>query len=261
MKVYLDLILIVNFLFDFIILLSTSILLKRNIKIFKIILGALFGSLTTISLFIKLNSIELFLFKFIISIFMILITFNFKNIRYFIRNIYYLYVVSIVLGGSLYFINNQIGYKNDGILFINNGVHINVVLAIILSPIVLHIYIKQLKLLRSDYNKYYKIKIVMESKNIYEFNAFLDTGNKLVDPYKRRPIILVRENIIKDSDINRTILVPYYTISGEGLLKCIIPSKVFINNNRCNKKLIIGLTTDIKLDGVDCILNEKILEG
>lgn len=260
MKVYLDLIFILNFLFDFIILLSTSILLKRNIKIFKIIFGALFGSLTIISLFIRLNSIQLFLFKFLISIFMILIVFGFKDIRYFIRNLYYLYMVSIVLGGFLYFINNQIGYKNEGILFINNGVSLNILLAIILSPIILYIYIKQINILKNNYNKYYKVKLIMESKNIYEFNAFLDTGNKLIDPYKKRPIMLVRENIIKESDINRTILVPYYTVNSEGLLKCIIPFKVYINNIECKKKIVIGLTTDIKLDGIDCILNEKILE-
>jgi hypothetical protein len=99
----------------------------------------------------------------------------------------------------------------------------------------------------------------MKSKQIYEFNAFLDTGNKLIDPYKKRPIILVRENIISDSDIKKTLLIPYYTISGDGLLKCIIPFKIYINDIECNKKVLVGLSNNIKLDGVDCILNEKML--
>ena len=40
MKIYLDLIMILNFFIDFILLLSVSLILKRNIKLTKLMLGA-----------------------------------------------------------------------------------------------------------------------------------------------------------------------------------------------------------------------------
>ena len=81
MKLYLDLIFLINIWFDFLLLLSVSILLKRNTKLKRIILGSLFGGITIFILFIKLNSIELFIYKIITSIIMILISFSYKNIK------------------------------------------------------------------------------------------------------------------------------------------------------------------------------------
>lgn len=259
MKVYIDLILIINFLFDFILLLATSIILKRNVKIIRIILGALFGSLTTLSLFIRFNTIELFFFKVVVSTLMILVSFGFKDYKYFFKNIYYLYMISILLGGIIYFINIQFSYKNEGLLFVTKGAGINVIIGGIFSIIILYRYIKQVKLLKTNYNKYYKIRIYFKNGQILTFNSFLDTGNKLIDPYKKWPIILINENKIKY--VNKTILVPYHTVNGRGLLKCIKPEKIYIDGVGFKNKLLVGLTSSINIDGADCILNEKLLEG
>lgn len=261
LKVYLDFIFITNFLFDFIILTATSIILKRNVKLYKIIFGSLFGSLTILILFIRMSSIELFIFKVIISIFMILITFSYKNIRYTLKNVYYLYLISIILGGFLYFINIQISTTNLGLLFTVNDISLNIVISIILSIIMIYSYIKNTRQLKINHNKYYKINIEFLDGSKKLLNGFLDTGNKLIDPYKRRPIILVNDDIIDQNIKDKILLVPYYTASGEGLLKCINISKMYIDGILCKKKFLLGLTDNIKIDGVDCILNEKILEG
>lgn len=258
MKVYLDIIFITNFIFDFIILLFLSLLLKRNAKIYRLIFGSLFGSITLLSLFIKMNTLELLLFKIIVSIFIIIISFGYKNIKYFTKNIYYFYMISIVLGGIIYFINNQVTYKNEGLLFVNNNMSINIILSSILSIILLYKYIKELKVLKTNYNKYYNVLLYLNN-DTYSFNAFLDTGNKLIDPYRRWPIILINEDKIKIKE--NTLLVPYHTTSGTGLLKCIKINKIYIEGIGYKNKLLVGLTNSINIDGVDCILNERLLEG
>lgn len=261
MKIYLDLILVLNFLFDFILLLSVSILLKRNTKIYKVILGSLVGSATMLYLFIRMNSITLFLFKFIISILMVIITFNYKNLKYTLKNMYYLYILSIVLAGTLYFINNNFLYNNDGFMFITEKRNINIVFVIVLSPLILYFYIKQSKNLKTNYNKYLKVDIYLKNGQIIRLNAFLDTGNKLIDPYKKRPIILINKNKIEMTKEEKILLVPYYNLENKGLLKCIVPSKIYIEGLGFKKKFLIGLSPNINIDGVDCILNEKLLEG
>ena len=258
MKVYLDIIFLSNIIFDFIILLSTSIILKRKVNIFRIIIATLFGSLTLLILFIRMNQLELFLFKLIVSIFMIIISFGFKNIKYFIKNIYYMYLISMILGGFLTFVNNTLSNYNNGFLFLNSNTKINLLLAFLLSFVLLLSYLKNIKELKTNYNKYYKIDIYF-NKNKLSLNAFLDTGNKLVDPYKKRPIILVNEKLINNK--YNYLLVPYNTISSNSLLKCIKAEKIYIDKIGYRKKFLIGLTNSINIDGVDCILNEKLMEG
>lgn len=86
MKIYIDLVLFLNFAFDFILLITTSILLKRNTKLIRIFLGSLIGSITIIILFIPFTTISLFIMKIILSILIIIITFGFKDIKYTLNN-------------------------------------------------------------------------------------------------------------------------------------------------------------------------------
>ena len=100
MIVYVDLVFFLNFAFDFLLMLSTTLILKKNIKLRYLLLSALVGSTSLIFLFIKLNSLELFLVKLIISIIMILISFSLKE---FFNAFKTLYLVSIILGGFYIF--------------------------------------------------------------------------------------------------------------------------------------------------------------
>lgn len=262
MKIYLDLILILNFAFDFLLLLSVSLILRRNIKLNKIILGAFFGSFSILLLFIKINSFELFLLKIVISILMLLITFGYKNLRYFFKNFVFLYLSSIILGGFLYFLNVTFSYKNNGLVFFYKGLSINFIFLIIFSPIILYIYIKECRNLRNNYSNYYKVNLYITDDLILKLNAFLDTGNKLVDPYKKRNIILVdKKKIIFDINEFKMVLVPYKTVNYDGILKCFKAKKIEINGKVCTNFLVGIMDKSFNIDGVDCIINNKILEG
>lgn len=261
MKVYIDLVLFLNFGFDFILLLSVSLLLRRNIPIFKLIIGAFIGSLSVLLLFIKINSLQLFLYKIFISIIMLLITFGFKNLKYTLYNLGYLYLSSIVLGGGLYFINNQFSYKQKGIIFFNNGFSINLIILILFGPLIIYIYIKQLKKLKNDYQQYYKVDVYFKNNKI-KLNAYLDSGNNLCDPYKNRPVIFISKKKIPNKYNNHHILVPYKTVNNNGLLKCIKADKIYIYGIGNRTNFLIGIMEeDFEFDGVDCIIQRKILEG
>ena len=146
-------------------------------------------------------------------------------------------------------------------MFIANKSSINIIFALLLSPLILYFYIKQSKNLKTNYNKYLKVDIYLKNGKIIKLNAFLDTGNKLIDPYKKRPIILINKNKIDDYDKEKILLVPYYNLENDGILKCIVPSKIYIEGLGFKSKFLIGLSPNINIDGVDCILNEKLLEG
>lgn len=263
MTVYLDLVLLLNFGFDLILLFTVAIILRRTTTLKRLILSSLIGSITIISMFIELNSLSLFLIKVLISIIMVLIAFKFRDLKYTLNNLFYLYTSSILLGGFLYFLNLEFSYKHDGLLFYYNGLSINVIILIFLSPIIIYAYIKQAKNLKNNYSNYYNIDIYLKNSEIINATAFLDTGNKLQDPYKKRPIILLNNNKINfDINIERLLLVPYESLNNHGLLKCIIPEKIFIEGIGFRNNFLIGIANEeIKIDGVDCILSPKLIEG
>ena len=91
MTVYIDLVCIINFIYDFLILLTVSFTLKRNRKIYYYILSSLIGVLSIFLLFLKINNIVLFLLKILISVVMVIVAFGYKSIKYTISNIIYFF--------------------------------------------------------------------------------------------------------------------------------------------------------------------------
>jgi len=258
MKIYLDVIFLINFGFDFLLLFSVRKILRRNVKFKRLILASLIGALSIFLLFIKINNITLFLFKLVISILMILIAFSFRNLKYTLKNLLYLYILSIVLGGALYFINCSFSYKQEGIIFYHNGLSINIIILIMISPFILYTYIKESKNLKMKYNQLYEMNVTLKNKKNISLTAFLDTGNSLKDPFLKRPIIVTNEIDISGN----YILVPFSTILNESFLKCYEVEKVYIKGLGEVKNVLLGISPKpIKMEGVDCIIGTNVLGG
>ena len=247
MTIYIDLLLIINFIFDFILLLTINIVLKRYSKISRLVLASLFGEITLLSLVIPIKTYFLIFLKLMMGIIMVIISFGYKNIKYTLYNSVYLYMTSVILGGFVYYLS--IEFKSMNYLFL------------LLSPIILYAFIKSMKVLKEIKNYYYKITITFNDNYNLNLTAFLDTGNKLVDPITNKPIILINKKKIKGSiQIRSPMYVPYNTINHHGLLECIKPKYILIENKKLTNYLI-GLSEEsFKLNGIDCLLNYKILE-
>lgn len=259
MTVYLDLTLLINFIFDFLLLTSVSIILNRKTTIKKLLLSSLLGSLMIIVSMLD-NGYLLYIFKFINTILMLVLCFGYKDIRYTITNLIYLYITSITLGGFLYLITIKLNYNRDNLVIYRNNYQVSIISLLIISPIILYLYTKTVKKLKNNYSNYYNIIITLNNNTTIKTTAFLDTGNGLYDPYHHRPIILINKNLI-DITNEKVILVPYNTASGHELLECITIKELFIEGIGYKKKLLLGLTNHkINIDGVDVILHSKLLE-
>ena len=250
--VYVELLVVQDLIYNYIILLGVSILLTRITNFKKIFLSSVIGTIPLIFLSLDINNGLKFLIYFTFSIIMSLITFHYKDIVYTIKNIVYMYLISIFIAGGINLININILPNIDSYL-------LNVFLLILIAPILSFIYIRSITNFKNTYSNYYKVDIYIDEKEKISLTAFLDTGNKLIDPYKHRPIIIVNESLIDISN-KKILLVPYNTINTNDLLKCIIPNKIFIHNIGYKKNFLIGLMNEINIDGVDCILNPKLLE-
>lgn len=262
MKIYVDLVLFLNFGFDLVLLFGVGVILRRQTDVKRLLLGALVGSITVLSMFIEMSSFLLFIVKIIISIVMVLIAFGYHDFRYMLKNLFYLYTSSILLGGFLYFLNLQCSYRHEGLAFYFNGLSVNVIVLIVMSPIIIYAYVKQGLELKNHYSNYYQIDIYLKNGEVIPVTAFLDTGNHLEDPYQKRPIILLNSALIQLNyqDFN-VLLVPYDALNHHGLLKCIVPEKIFIQGVGFRENFLVGLSNDkIQIDGVDCIMNSRLIE-
>lgn len=258
MKVYIDLVMILNFFIDFILLMSVSIILKRNVRIIDLFKGAFIGGLSILFLFFNINSILLFLFKIIISIVMTISTFKYRSFKYTLINLLYLYMSSIILGGFLYLLNLEFSYKHIGIVFFNNGLSVNFIVLLILSPIILFAYVKEARILKFNYSNYYNIEIYLNNRK-YKYTGYMDTGNVLVDSLTKKSVILIDKRKIL-FNIKEFRLIPYMSINGSNMIKTIKIDKIIFDNKEYTN-VLLGIMDKISIEGVDVILNRKLLEG
>ncbi|NLA43968.1 sigma-E processing peptidase SpoIIGA, partial [Candidatus Saccharibacteria bacterium] len=104
--IYIDLVILINFIIDLLLLISVDLLLKRKTKFKRIIIASLLGSISTLLLFYINNNFILLLFKLLISILMVVIAFKYETFNYFKDNIIWLYILGIILGGTIFLLNN-----------------------------------------------------------------------------------------------------------------------------------------------------------
>ena len=246
MEMYIDLFFIFNVIMDYIIIMSTSILLKRRTSYIRMILSSLIGGISSLVLFTSLNKIVIEIVSIVI---MVLISFGYKGIRYLINNILYMYILSTLLGGIIYLFNIKV----------SNSMFLTYLIIIVIIIEIMLLYIKENKKMRSIYNNYYKVDIYFKDREKLSLIGFVDTGNNLYDPYKKRPVIIVPNKYIKE---DKYILVPYHTINGNGLLKCIKPDIIFIDGIGYKGNVLIGFSDSFNFgDGVDVILHKDIMKG
>jgi stage II sporulation protein GA (sporulation sigma-E factor processing peptidase) len=238
--IYIDELLILNFIIDYLILSFTSRILKINVKKIKILLACLFGEISIIYLFIRMSNFSLIIFKMFIGLIMILIVFSYEDIKTYIKNVMYFYLFSFLLGGTLYYfkIENLIKYKY----------------LLLLIPLFMKIYDFLINDLKNILTIKHKVTIYLNNGKILFFNGFMDTGNTLIDPLTNKKVIIINKKIEENY-----FFVPYKTLNDSSLMKCFKPKKVYIDGLGERNDILVGITNK-KFIGFNCLLNSCLLE-
>ena len=240
MKVYIEFIYIINFLLDFMILYGTKRLLKINKSNIRIIFGSLIGMLSTLLINISISNYLLLLIKLILSIIMIITSFGIKNI---FKNLLYFYLISFILGGVIYLFDLETNY------------YVYFTILFLMTPFTIYFIVHELINYKININDKYLVTITYNDK-VYKLEGFIDTGNKLTSPISKKSVILVNLKI----NSNKLIYIPYKALNTQGIIPCIKPDKVLINEYEVNNCLI-GLAKDkFNIGNCNCILPNKIKE-
>ena len=261
MKIYLDLVFLLNFAYDLLLLMTIDITLKRHMHITRLLLASIIGALSIVLLFLSINKVILFILKILVSIIMVIISFKFKNIKYTFTNLLYLYMCSVILGGFLYLLDTEFSYKREGLIFYFDGLSINYILLLIVAPIILGLYIYEHKRFKTSYNFNCKIEIIFTSGKTLSCNGFIDTGNKLRDPISKKYIIIASRKLLSGYiNIRSPMYVAYKALNKHGLIEC-FKIKYLKVNNKIFTNYLIGISNeDFALNGADVLLNYNLLE-
>ena len=249
MKVYIDLLFLLNVWIDFCLLILVKLVLRRITKLKKIIIASLIGGLTTFAVFLNVTYIIITLIKILLSSLLVIISFGYRDLSYTFKNMAYLFMMGVILGGVATLLKNNI----------NNRV-IYIISIIIITPLIVLLFNYQNKVIKKQYNMYYQVEVLFNKENT-ALTGFLDSGNNLRDPITRKPIILVYKNKLKGiNKIRSPMYVPIKTVNKSSLIKCYKPDKLIINNKEYKNYLVGLIDNKIHIDGIDCLLNNLLLE-
>ena len=203
MYIYLDVIWLLNFFFDGLLLYLTALILKRKITIWRLVAGSLLGSLIVILMVSPLSMYATHpVIKLIFSFFIIGIAFGYKRFRFFFQNLVTFYFATFMVGGGMigvhYFLKYEMEIMN-GVLMTNTNQFGNpvswgfVLLGFPLLWFFTRKQIGEIEMKKIQYDQIAKVVITIENKKI-QLKGLIDSGNQLYDPITKSPVLIVDVN-------------------------------------------------------------------
>ena len=220
MIIYIDMVFAVNFIMDLTILWSVGLILRELIKPFRLILGALTGSLIYIvTLYMPYINILVQIIVILLSL-TISVTIAYKpvGIINLFKQIIMAFILSFLLAGIMFAVINlkyiTNGFNTDAITENFSYKLLFTVTGLVYSG--LKIGIKKLRQNNFDKRKFYNIEIVIGGKSIF-VKALADSGNSLRDNLFDNEIIIVEKGMLKNiTDLNGGIrFIPFKSLGNK----------------------------------------------
>lgn len=264
---YIEAVWLLNFCFDTLLVIWMLLLLKRDIKWWRILLAGLIGSITVWLVITPYTFLlDSAIFKISISCIMVLISTRFINIKSYFINLGTFYVVSFVAGGFLYALENMFG----GFSYTQSQVSwIFVVLGFPLTFFIIKFFTSTIKVVRVTEQQLVKVSFTINGIN-FTLDGFIDSGNSLVDPISRTPVIVVSSvcknelpKVIQElvqtgwkSDIclpdewqKRLKIIPYKVVGNDSNYMFAFKPDIFVVNDEKKKCLVSFANQILSPDG------------
>lgn len=264
MVIYLDVIWLLNFCFDLLLLLLTAFILKRQVKKRRYMLGALIGSSIVLLLFTPFAMVVSHpLGKLLFSVLIVLATFGFQRFRSFFQNLFAFYFVTFLMGGGMIgvhsFLQTNTVIQNGLLISQNDGFGDPISWLFVLTGFPAIWLFSKKRLGEVGTKKRQNDEQVLVELHIHgetiRLKGLVDSGNQLYDPMTKTPVMIVQADqltaicgesfidLMKQSHpvevmqkiddqfplLDRLRLVPYRAVGHDhGFLLCLKPDTVVI---------------------------------
>ncbi|MEG0091748.1 MAG: sigma-E processing peptidase SpoIIGA [Oscillospiraceae bacterium] len=198
MVIYIDVLIIANFIIGYFLLLATAILSGYTYKRKRIICAALIGAFSSLIIFWNIKSVLLGAsIKIFILACCVMMAFGYKSIKKFaIQAAYYIFFNMLLTGMVVYAAQKtSVIYQNNTFFYFNiSPITLVVFSLIIYGTITLCQLVKERILPRETM----EISLCLERGTDIKLKAFFDTGFALKDIINNKDIILVDYNAVKN---------------------------------------------------------------
>lgn len=231
----------------------------------RFILASAFGGLY--SMIILLDELPKYILipsKLLSAIIIVLISFKLRSITHFIKLLVVflfssLICLGVVIAVCFLFKLKFVAVNNSVIYFDISAatIIVSAFVAYVLSSVILRLYNRSL-----SKNELYTLTVENMGES-EDFIAFLDTGNRLREPFSNMPVILLKKSKANHLLGNsKTRFVPVSTVNNSSLLVAFKPEKIILKSSK-NQEIItnayVALCDDVGDKGFTAILNYDIL--
>lgn len=271
--IYADVLVIINFYVTYFLLLSAVLLSKQQVSRLRLLFSSFLGGFYSLGILIlpeyKLICV---LIKIGAAILPVMITFGLKNPTAYLRAQLSFLLCSFLFAGLMfglwYFISPSGMYFDGSVVYFDIDL-----LTLVVLTVLCYGFLKLFDLFfrsRASVNTVFLCDVLYCGKS-YRLKAFLDTGNRLSDPFTGKPVIIARHSVF-ESALSGTAgqklkvrFIPCVTVSGEGLLPVFNPERVKIKGAEyefTTDAIMIALTKEKLLGGeYDAILPAGLFDN
>ena len=230
--VYVDVLVTVNIITDFILLLCVKRFLNIRARLMRIILGSLIGGVLSLTALLPkipvgLNILADILFAAVIVFF----AFGKTEIKNYIKRVAVYFGISFFFCGIMFFIYTA--FKPKGMAIYNDVVYFDIspVLLIILTLICYYILKLFKRLTKGDISKAVcDVTLEINGKKA-KFRAVADTGCSVKEPFSSNYVIIAEKDLLRDFvfDNTKMRIIPFDSLGGRGILRGYLPDSIAIN--------------------------------
>ncbi|MCQ5363831.1 sigma-E processing peptidase SpoIIGA [Anoxybacillus salavatliensis] len=289
--IYADVVWLLNFCFDAMLLWLAAIMLKRRVRLWRLMLSALFGSLLVLLVFTPFAYMTShFVTKLVISFVIVWICFGFHRFRFFIENVLAFYFATFMLGGGMvafhFLLQSEMTPYSSG--WLTHSTSISWLFVIIMFPILWLLSKVQMGTIREKklrFEHVISVRVTCFGQTV-SLQGLVDSGNQLRDPLTNTPVMIVElqsfahifppavlqmiqkrtyTDDIPSEWVSRIRFVPYRAVGVEQqLLVAIKPDEVQWSDGKqwtSVKKVLIGFyPSSLSADGeYNCIVHPHIV--
>lgn len=293
-KVYVDVLLVLNYIINILLILCTGKLMGRRPKRRRMVAAALIGAGGSLTIFLPFFGfwVEL-LAKTVFSVAIVMTAFPYIDAKSFLKQLLVFFAVSFFFAGTM--LGIWIAFSPNGMVYYNGVAYFDInSLTLIATTVVAYVLLSLFQRfsrkgrLRTEI---YRATVTYRGRSI-SVQGLVDTGNGLYEPFSDIPVMVCNlrdiapllpagaaEAILKDVSMVAELtsrygvplrFVPYRTAGGKGSIPAFRPDKLTLDGPGGRftvESVYIGITGNtIKGEGYSALLNPdlvgiKILQG
>lgn len=279
--VYVDVLVALNFMMNFVLLRAAAMVRGRDFIWQRAAVAAMEGAVSALIIFLPFPGIlPMGMFKLAVCALMALTAYPFVDWLASLWDVFALFLASFLFSGAM--LAFRLLAAPEGMTVYNGIVYFNISApALVLSCILCYLLVtalSKLMLRRKPEEEIVRVTVVSNG-SMAAFDALLDTGSALVEPFSGKPVIVVRESALKTA-VPQEIrdfrfegmaaqppkgirLVPFSSVGGAGMLPAFLPQLVKLSYGGEERAVPVWLAVTAKPVGTaqyQAVANPRVLE-